>query len=377
MASFIPVFKPHIDQSTLDAAEGALRMGWLGMGSFVKEFEAAVEKLIGADDRYAVALNTGFSALHLGLILAGVGPGDEVITPSFNNVSDFQAILACGAEPVFCDIRLDTLGIDCTKAEQMITKRTKVIIGMDYDLHLCDHEGLSRLAELHGLRILHDAAHSFGSYAPKIGKNVGAFSDLTMFSFDPVKTFTAIDGGVLVVKSRRELERLHELRLVGMTQRADVMYTNARAWTYDVLEQGYRYHMANLHGAIGLSQLAQFDAIKASRQALCRRYYEELKELPGMVAPYADFDHMCPFMYYIRVLDGRRSELIKHMKSIDIDVGIHWTPGHQFTKFRNSRASDLSVTNEIAEQVLTLPFHSFMNSDDTARVIEGLRKFFL
>jgi dTDP-4-amino-4,6-dideoxygalactose transaminase len=197
-----------------------------------------------------------------------------------------------------------------------------------------------------------------------------------MFSFDPVKTITAIDGGVLVVKSRAEVERLHELRLVGMTQRADVMYTNARAWTYDVLQQGFRYHMANLHAAIGLSQLAQFAGIRASRQALCRRYYEELESVPGILAPHADFDDVCPFMYYLRILDGSRAEFIAHMKALDIDVGIHWTPGHQFSLFKSCRAGDLSVTDLICEQIVTLPFHSHMKPEDTDRVIAGVKGFF-
>jgi dTDP-4-amino-4,6-dideoxygalactose transaminase len=377
MANFIPVFKPYIDQGMLSAAEGALRMGWLGMGSYVKDFEIAIQKYLGAEDRHVVAVNTGYSALHLGLLLAGVGPGDEVITASFNNVADFQAILACGAEPVFCDIHPDTLGIDCSLAEKMITKKTKVVIGMDYDIHLCDHEGLAMLQSQYGLRVLHDAAHSFGSYSPTLGKMVGAFSDMTMFSFDPVKTITSIDGGALVVRTAAEVERLHEMRLVGMTQRAAVMYTNARAWTYDVLQQGFRYHMANLHGAIGLSQLAGFPGIRSSRQALCRRYFEELREVPGIIAPRADFDNVCPFMYYIRVLDGKRAAFIEHMKGLEVDIGIHWSPGHKFTRFKDCRASDLSVTNTISEEVATLPFHSHMDPEDVNRVISGIKRFFL
>ncbi len=118
----IPVFKPLIEQEEKQAANNALELGWLGMGSFVNKFEEGIKKYIKCDDRHVVAVSTGHAALHLALLIAGVKPGDEVITPSFNNISDFQAILATGAEPVFCDIHLDTLCIDLFKAELLVTK---------------------------------------------------------------------------------------------------------------------------------------------------------------------------------------------------------------------------------------------------------------
>jgi Predicted pyridoxal phosphate-dependent enzyme apparently involved in regulation of cell wall biogenesis len=202
------------------------------MGSYVGQFEEACKEYLGCRDRHVAAVSTGHAALHLAMIIAGVGPGDEVITPSFNNAADFQAILAVGATPVFCDIDDDTLCIDLNRAEELVTERTKAVIVMDYDCILCDHDGVAQFAERHHLRVIHDAAHAFGSdYG---GRKVGSFSDITMFSFDPVKTLTCIDGGLLVVKTEEELRAIHELRLVGMCQPAKVMYTNARAWTYDV-----------------------------------------------------------------------------------------------------------------------------------------------
>ena len=194
----IALFKPLIEQEELDAARSALELGWLGMGSYVEAFEQQLEKLIDAPDRRVVALSTGHAALHLALLLADVGPGDEVITPAFNNAADFQAILATGAEPVLCDVDDASLCIDLDKAEQLVSSRTKAVIAMDYDCMLCDHDRVARFAEAHRLRVVHDAAHSLGSQYK--GKMVGAFSDLTMFSFDPIKTITCIDGGALVVK---------------------------------------------------------------------------------------------------------------------------------------------------------------------------------
>src|SRR5215211_7601892 len=148
----IPVFRPLIEQEEMNAASGALELGWLGMGSFVGDFEQRIKEFIDASDTYVAAMSTGHAALHLGLLVAGVGPGDEVITPSFNNIADFQAILAAGAEPVFCDIDEDSLCIDLHSAEELISPRTRAIIAMDYGCILCDHDGLSEVARRHQIR---------------------------------------------------------------------------------------------------------------------------------------------------------------------------------------------------------------------------------
>jgi dTDP-4-amino-4,6-dideoxygalactose transaminase len=156
------------------------------MGRYVGEFEDALSHAVGAGEKHVVALATGHAALHLGLMLAGIKQGDEVITPSFNNIADFQAILAVGAEPVFCDIDSDTLCIDLEQAETLIGPKTKAIIIMDYDCILCDHDRVKELADKYKLRVIHDAAHSLGSKYK--GRPVGSFSDICMFSFDPIKT---------------------------------------------------------------------------------------------------------------------------------------------------------------------------------------------
>ena len=162
-AEKIPVFKPLIEQEELDASREALELGWLGMGSYVGQFEQALKTYVAGPDRHVVAVSTGHAALHLGLLAMGIGPGDEVITPSFNNAADFQAILATGAAPVFCDIEEDSLTIDLAKAAALVSPRTKAIIVMDYDCVLCDHDRVAEFARTHGLRVMHDAAHTFGS----------------------------------------------------------------------------------------------------------------------------------------------------------------------------------------------------------------------
>lgn len=370
----IPVFRPLIQPEEISAAVASLEQGWLGMGASVGVFEAALKQVLGAQDRHVVAVNTGHSALHLALMLAGVGPGDEVITPSFNNIADFQAILAVGASPVFCDIRDDTLCIDVAKAESLVTDRTRAIIAMDYDCFLADHEAVAALAARHGIRVIHDAAHSIGSTYK--GARVGSFSDICMFSFDPVKTITCIDGGALVVRTEEEMAALHEMRLIGMGQPASVMYGNQRAWTYDVKRLGFRYHMANLHAAIGLAQLAKLDQISQSRQESCRRYNSRLAALSRVSTPASDFVDVTPFLYYIRVPAQSRDALRASLKAAGVDTGIHWQPGHWFTLFKDARRGDLTVTDAVGAQVLSLPLHSMMEAATVDRVCAAIADFY-
>lgn len=370
----IPVFKPLIEQEEIQAAIDALKMGWLGMGEYVGKFESELKRFIDAKDRHVVAVNTGHSALHLAMMLIGLERGDEVITPSFNNVADFQAIFAVGAAPVMCDIREDSLCIDIEKAEELVSSKTKAVIAMDYDCCLSDHDAVADFAKRHNLRVIHDAAHSLGSSYK--GKNIGSFSDICMFSFDPVKTITCIDGGALVVRSEDEANTLHEMRLIGMGQPVGVMYKNQRAWTYDVKRLGFRYHMANLHAAIGLSQLSKMPDISLSRKESCKLYNKLLAAISEVEVPYSNFENVTPFLYYIRVPAKDRQLLRDHMKSEGVDTGIHWQPGHFFELFKNARCGDLSVTEKISREILSLPLHSYMKPDTINYVCDSIRFFF-
>jgi dTDP-4-amino-4,6-dideoxygalactose transaminase len=370
----IPVFKPLLGQEEIDASRKALELGWLGMGSYVAEFETALKKYTEAGDRHVVACSTGYAALHLALVANGVGPGDEVITPSFNNITDFQAILATGAKPVLCDVLDDSLGIDVSKAAELVTPRTKAVIATDYGCMLCDHDALGELAARHGLRLIHDASHSIGSRHR--GRMIGSFSDITTFSFDPIKTVTCIDGGALVVRTPEEVELLHELRLVGMGQPSAALYTNTRAWTYDVKRLGFRYHLANMHAAIGLAQMAKLPGIVESRVATCRFYHSAFRDLPGIAVPRTDFADISPFIYYVRVKDGRRDALRAYLGENRVDCGIHWQPGHWFTLLKGERRGDLTVTEAVGREILTLPLHSEMPRAWSERVVEVVRAFF-
>lgn len=370
----IPMYKPLIEDEEINAAKEALEMGWLGMGSYVAAFEEGIKEYTQAADRYVAVVSTGHAALHLGLLIAGVGPGDEVITPSFNNIADQQAILATGAEPVFCDISDTTLCIDLEKAEELISERTKALIAMDYGCMFCDHHRVDDFAEAHGIRVVHDAAHAFGSKYN--GKMIGSFSDICMFSFDPVKNITCIDGGALIVRSEEELRKLHEMRLIGMGQPASVMYQNKRAWTYDVNRVGYRYHMANLHAAIGLAQLAKIETITETKQHAARYFNQHLSSIDEIKIPQTDFVDTTPFLYYVRVPAERRDAFREHLRNRDVETGIHWQPSHWFTMFKDRRRGDLSVTDRVGNEIVSIPLHSHMPEENLERITEAITSFF-
>jgi dTDP-4-amino-4,6-dideoxygalactose transaminase len=374
----IPVFRPGLAEEEIAAAVEALRMGWLGMGSYVGRFEDALHEAIGGRDRHVVAVSTGHAGLHLALRLAGVGAGDEVITPSFNNVADFQAILAVGAEPVFADIDAETLCVDPDCVAALISPRTKAIVVTDYACRIADHDAIAAIAADNGLRVIHDAAHSFGSrrMTPDGPQPVGAGSDLCVFSFDPVKIVTCIDGGALIVRSEAEAARAREMRLLGMGQPVDEMYRNRRAWTHDVREMGFRYHLANVHAAIGLAQLAKLPEFAERRRRAWRRYDDGLECVAEVRRPRTDLDDIIPFMYPIRVPAGRRESFRASLAERGIDTGLHWQPGHWFELFRSCRRDRLEATDRVGRELVTIPFHAEIDAADQARVIDAIRGFF-
>lgn len=370
----IPVFKPLVGSDEVEAASRSLIGGWHGMGASVGEFENELESFLQLQDRSVVALSTGHAALHLAMLLCEIGDGDEVITPSFNNVADLQAIMAVGARPVFCDIDEATLCIDLSKAQELVGPKTRAIIAMDYGCQLVDHEHLGSFASSNKLRVIHDAAHSFGSRYK--GKMVGSFSDICMFSFDPVKTITCIDGGALVVKTKEDVAALQEMRLIGMNQPASIMYGNNRAWTYGVSRIGYRYHLANLHAEIGRCQLGKISRIEASRRSSSALYNQILQDVKEVVLPKQSFEEVVPFIYYIRVPSQSRSRFREFLREHGVDTGIHWQPGHTYELFRNSRCGNLEVTNRISQEIVTLPLHSEMLEEDIYTVSRAIKSFF-
>jgi dTDP-4-amino-4,6-dideoxygalactose transaminase len=373
MPDELPVFVPATGIHTLKAVADALDIGWLGMGAFTLEFEQKLGEFLGLNDRHVVTTNTGTSALHLALVTAGIRPGDEVIVPSFNFVADMQAITALGGIPVFCDVDETNLGMDIGRAAELVTPRTRAILPLHFAGIPCDLDGIYDLARQHGLRVVEDATHALGSLYR--GAPIGSFGDLTCFSFDAVKIITSIDGGAVVCNNPDEVSTLQHARLLGIDKDTTERYKNKRAWDYDVVDQGYRYHLTNINASIGLSQLARIEGFISSRQATCRLYNDALGNLEGIITPSTDFQDVSPFIYVIRVRADWRMDLIAHLRAQGIATGIHFMAAHRFSFYSSSPRGPLPVTERVVEEVVTLPLHSHMPRESAERVIAAIRGF--
>ena len=239
----------------------------------------------------------------------------------------------------------------------------------------CRSADVYALAKRHGLRVIEDGCHAFGSTVG--GAKIGSYGDLACFSFDPVKIITSIDGGCVVTSNPEEIDAPAALcGLLGVDKDTTLRYKNKRAWDYDVVSEGYRYHLTNIMASVGVSQIKRVDEFIANRQAVCTRYSAAFDGIAGLRVLRRDYADVSPFIYSLRVLDGRREALIEHLTARDIEVGIHFVPVHKHTYFASARRSPMPVTDRVVDEVLTLPLHSLMKEAHVERVIDGVRSFF-
>ncbi len=371
----LPVFQPYLGAEVRHAVMDALDAGWVSIGKLTYQFEEELSRFLGLEQegRHLLAMSSGTAALHCACLLSGAGPGDEIICPSFTYVACHQAITATGADVVFCDID-ETLGIDPESVRSLIGPRTKAIMAVHYAGIPCRIDEIRQLGRDHGIRVIEDAAHAFGTLHD--GKPIGATGDLVCFSFGPVKVITSLEGGALVTPNEDEARVVRELRLLGVdTDRA--LRANDRMWEYDVTRQGWRYHLGSIPSSIGLAQLAMAERFIDNRRRYCKELTACFSEIDGIRVPDTDFDDVASFIYFIRLADAEtRSRLIEHMRLRGVATGIHFQGAHEFGFYRNARRGDLSVTERAAAQQLTLPLYSFMDGEPFERVVEAVTSFF-
>ena len=370
----IPVYRPYLGPPVQDAARAALEAGWLGMGALSRRFEQGVEAVIGGGGRHVVATNSCTEAIHIAARLIGLGPGDEVICPAFTYVAGHQALSRTGADVVFCDVEPDHLGVDPARVAELVTPRTRAVLAVDYLGLPCRLDEVLRVAAGHGLRVIEDAAHAFGSSSR--GRPVGSFGDITCFSFGPVKTVTTLEGGAVVTSDPADVQTLHELRHLGIDADTDARHRDQRNWEFDVVRQGYRCHLGSVPAAIGLAQLELLDEFVKNRQEYCRYYDSVLGAVPGLRLFDTDWEGVAPYIYVVRVLDGRRAALAEHLAALGVATGIHFLGAHRFSFYRGNRRGPLPVTDEVTEQVLTLPLHPYMDEETLTRVTAAVLSFY-
>ena len=364
----------RLSKSCLSAAEkqavmGVLDREFLGMGAEVQQFEQALSEFLG---RPAVCVTNGTAAVHLALQACGIGQGDEVLVPSLTYVASFQAISATGAKPVACDILPETCNLDWRDAERRLTKRTKAIMPVHYAGGVGDLDGIYAFANRHGLRVIEDAAHAFGTMHR--GKRVGGFGDVACFSFDGIKNITSGEGGCVVTDDPVVLRKIQDARLLGVEKDTEKRYTGQRSWEFDVTAQGWRYHMSNIMAAIGLEQLKRTSEMFATRQRLARRYDELLRGHPRIQPLLMDYDVVVPHIYVVRISGmSDRSALQLQLMEQGIQSGLHYQPNHVLSLYRDSQALPLPVTDAVFPELLTLPLHADLTEQDVETICMQLK----
>lgn len=367
----IPVQRPYLGEEELRAVGGVFDTRWLGMGSITKAFEDKLREFLGA--RHVISLNTGTSALHIALDALGIGAGDEVIVPSLTFTASIQAITACGARPVFCDVLPQTLNMDLTDVASRITERTRVIMPVHYGGEPCEMDELLAIAKERGLWIVEDAAHAFGSSYK--GRKIGTIGHITCFSFDPIKNITCGEGGAVVTEDDELAGRIILKRILGIDTDTWSRYRNERSWSYEVVTQGWRYHLSNINAAIGLEQLKRVEEFRVKKQTVVARYDEALKNTQGLKLLQRNLLDTFPFFYVVRVLDGRRDALMAFLKDVGVGSGVHYVPNHLQPFFSEFRVS-LPVTECVCDEILTLPLYFEMTDSDVETVITAVNSFF-
>jgi dTDP-4-amino-4,6-dideoxygalactose transaminase len=365
----------RLSKSCLSAAEkqavmGVLDREFLGMGAEVQQFEQALTDFFG---RPATCVVNGTAAVQLAVQACGIGPGDEVLVPSLTYVASFQAISATGAKAVACDIDAATCVLDWRDAERRLTPRTKAIMPVHYSGGVGDLDGIYTFASRHGLRVIEDAAHAFGTTYN--GQRVGGFGDVACFSFDGIKNITSGEGGCVVTGDATVLRKIQDARLLGVEKDTEKRYLNQRSWEFDVTAQGWRYHMSNIMAAIGLEQLKRFPQLAATRQGLSRRYDALLGCDPNISLLRRDYANVVPHIYVVRISSMRdRRTLQAGLLKRGIQTGIHYQPNHVLSLYHDSTALPLPVTNDVFPQLLTLPLHPDLMDKEVEYVCEQLKE---
>lgn len=343
-----------------------LRSKWLTMGSETALFEEEFARKVGA--RHAIAVNNCTAALHLALLAAGVKPGDEVILPALTFVATANAVLYCGATPVFADVTsTDDLTVNPTDIARKITPRTKVILPVHYAGYAADMTAIKELAARHNLFVIEDAAHAPG--ASWEGNPVGSIGDVTCFSFFSNKNLATGEGGMLTTDDDNIASQLRLSRSHGMTTVTYDRHTG-HAFSYDVVMTGYNYRITEIQAAMGRAQLAKLDRNNAKRRSLTQAYRERLKSYPGLEVPFTNREHesSCHILPILLPVDVDRSAVQSVFKAEGIQTSVHYTPIHHFSMYRDRYPAHVPLVDALAHRLLTLPLHPLMHVSDVDSV---------
>ena len=374
---FLPFSRPSISEEDIEAVGEVLRSGWITTGSKCAEFEQRFSEYAGCTG--AVALSSATAGMHLLLHALGIGPGDEVITPSMTWVSTVNLILLSGATPVFADIDRDTLMVTRDSLDSCITEKTSLIIPVHFAGAPADMRPIRDMALEKKIPIVEDAAHALGTEYR--GNKIGCIGT-SIFSFHPIKNITTGEGGMFCSDNQDLLNRIRRLKFHGLGVDAYDRQSQGRNPQAQVLEPGYKYNMTDISAILGLGQLARVDDFNRKRRELAILYRERLKEIDEILSlsdPAYPFKHTW-HLFIVRLDTDRaginRDNFMAELKKRNIGTGLHFRAVHTHKYYRESLCSSYGIlpnTEWNSDRILSLPLFPDMTEDDLNDVIEAIK----
>ena len=369
---YIPYGKQSIDETDIQAVLDVLHSDYLTTGPKIEEFEQLVADYTGA--RYAVAVSNGTAALHIACLAAGIGPGDEVITTPITFAASANCVLYCGAVPVFADIDACTYNIDPQEIRKKITSRTKAILPVHLAGQPCDLDEIHRIAKEHHLIVIEDGAHALG--AEYKGEKIGSLSDMTTFSFHPVKPITTGEGGMVMTNDETLYRKLLLLRSHGITRKEEQFFQNDGPWYYEQQLLGYNYRITDIQCALGISQLKKLDVFLARRRTLAANYQQAFADRTDLVAPYQMEGTQSGWhLYILKLLQNDRKEIFIKLREKGIGVNVHYIPVYLHPYYRTHGYANVCCEKAEAlyKTMLSLPLYPSLSDEQQEKVIECVK----
>jgi dTDP-4-amino-4,6-dideoxygalactose transaminase len=375
--SYIPFHHPSIGKEEMDAVQKVLASGWLTTGPVALQFEKEFAAYLGC--KWALAVNSGTSALQLALDAIGLHPGDEVLVPSYTFTATAEVVTYFGARPVLCDSLAGGFNIDPADAERRITSRTRAIIPVHVAGEPCDLDGVHEVARRHNLRVIEDAAHSLPAWCR--GRRIGTISELTAFSFYATKTITTGEGGMLTTNDDGYAERARTMRLHGIGGDAWKRYSKSGSWFYEVQHAGYKLNLPDILAAVGVAQLQKCDRFWTQRCQIAAAYREKLSpveelELPPSGANPSEHSwHL--FILRLRAdrLSINRDEFIEELKGLGIGTSVHFIPLHRhpyYVREYGYQNHDFPHAEDGYSRCLSLPIYPDLEEKQIDRIVQSV-----